>query len=341
MIARLVSLGRVLIAALCGVVSVAAVASADGGAAFSLQPTHPDPANPATQAYFVLDVAAGQTVHSAVLVRNNGASAGNVLLSLVNGTTDNVGGVIFMDQDTPRVGVAAWTTLAQTELGLAPGAQRAVDFSVTVPPGTGPGQYVGGISAENAATQPAATGGDIHINVRTLIQTAVQVNVPGPVTNNIAVTGVAAGGTAGDQTLLIGLKNDGNQMVRPVGTLTVTDARGTTVQQLAVKIGAFLPGTAIQYPAHVQKQALGDGQYQATLHLTYGVGGVTDAERGFSITPAQVARVFPTSVPLLPPPPAVARTAPSGLPLLTLVQDLALAVALAAGIGLAVTLRRR
>jgi hypothetical protein len=317
-------------------------AAADGGSAsFGLRPATADPGNPATQGYFVFDAAAGQTIQSTMLVRNGGTVAGTANLYAVDATTGATSGTVFRDTTTPARAVGAWIHLDQQRLTLAPGEQRTVGFTVTIPASAAAGQHVGGLVAEDAAPPPSTASGSFHVNVRTLVQTAVQINLPGPRVDNVTFTSVAEGGQQGDQSLLLGLTNAGNQMVKPKGTLTVTNARDQVVQQLPLQLDTFLPGTAIQYPVHVQQQALGDGQYQATLHLTYGVGGVTDTEHGFSITPAQVARVFPTGVPLAPPSPAVARTAPSGSPLLALVQDLALAVALAAAIGLVVTLRRR
>jgi hypothetical protein len=317
-------------------------AAADGGkAAFGLRPATADPGNPATQGYFVLDAAPGRTVRSAVLVRNGGTIAGTANLYAVDATTGATSGTVFRDNKTPAQAVGAWIHLDERRLTLAPGEQRTVGFTVAIPADATAGQHVGGLVAEDAAPPPSMASGEFHVNVRTLVQTAVQVDLPGPRVDQVTLGAVTAGGQAGDQTLLLGLTNAGNQMVKPTGTLTVTDAQDRVLQTLSLHLDTFLPGTAIQYPVHVQKQALGDGTYRATLHLTYGEGGVTDAERGFSITPAQVARVFPTRTPLLPPSPAVARTAPSGSPLLTMVQDLALAVALAAAIGLVVTLRRR
>jgi hypothetical protein len=318
-----------------------AAAAGSDSAAFGLRPATSDPSNPATQSYFVFGATPGQTIQSTVLVSNGGTLAGTVNLSSVDATTGATSGTVFLDTTTPPQAVGAWIHLDQQHLTLAPGEQRTVGFTVTVPTDATAGQHVGGLVAEDAAPKPATVSGDLRVNVRTLVQTAVQINLPGPRVDQVALGGVTAGGQPSDQTLLLALTNAGNQMVKPKGTLTVTNAQDQVVQQLPMQLDTFLPGTTIQYPVHVQKQALGDGTYQATLHLTYGVGGVTDAKRTFSITPAQVARVFPTSVPLAPPSPAVARTAPSRLLLLTLVQDLALAVALAAAIGLVATLRRR
>jgi hypothetical protein len=323
-------------------------AAADGGsAAFGLRPATSDPSNPATRSYFVFDAAPGQTVQSTVLVRNGGTLAGAVDLAPVDATTGATSGTVFRDTTTPPQAVGAWIHLDQQHLTLAPGEQRAVGFTVTIPATATAGQHVGGLAAEDAAPQPSTTGGNLRVNVRTLVQTAVQINLPGPRVDQVTLGDVTAGGQAGDQTLLLGLTNAGNQMVKPTGTLTVTDAQDQVVQTLPLQLDTFLPGTTIQYPVHIQKQALGDGQYQATLHLTYGLGGVTDTQRAFRITPAQVAQVFPTSAPLAPPivagagHPGVA--VQSGLPVpaaLAIGGSVLVLLGLGAGLGLTVVRRR-
>lgn len=317
-------------------------AAADGGrASFGLRPATADPSNPATQSYFVFNAAAGQTIQSTVLVRNGGPIAGTVNLYPVDAATGATSGTVFRDNKTPARAVGAWIHLDQQRLTLAPGEQRTVGFTVTIPAAAPAGQHVGGLVAEDAAPQPSTVSGSFHVNIRTLVQTAVQINLPGPRVDSVTFTNVTAGGQQGDQSLLLKLTNAGNQMVKPQGTLTVTNAQNQVVQQLPLQLDTFLPGTTIQYPVHVQKQALGDGQYQASLHLTYGVGGVTDTQHAFSITPAQLAQIFPTAAPLAPPVGAAAGTAPFTVPVQTLAEGLVVAIGLAAGVGLVSTFRRR
>jgi hypothetical protein len=113
---------------------------------------------------------------------------------------------------------------------------------------------------------------------------------------------VATSGRDALQTVVLGLRNEGTQMVKPIGTLSVTDAQGQEVQRLPLKLDTFLPSSAIQYPVAVQKQALGEGRYHAKVDLTYGTSGVTSYEGDFTVTTAQIARVFPSAAPVLAPP---------------------------------------
>jgi len=309
-------------------------AAADGGsAAFGLRPATSDPSNPVTQSYFVFNAAAGQTIQSTVLVSNGGTIAGTVDLSAVDAATGATSGTVFVDSKTPPQAVGSWIHLDQQHLTLAPGEKRTVGFTVTIPAATAAGQHVGGLVAEDSAPKPATVSGDLRVSVRTLVETAVQINLPGTTVDSVTFSNVTAGGQKGDQFLLLTLTNAGNQMVKPKGTLTVTDAQGQVMQQVPLQLDTFLPGTTIQYPVHVQKQALGDGQYQASLNLTYGGSGVTNTQHPFSVTPAQLAQVFPTAAPLAPPARGAARTAPFTLPVQRLADGLVAAIAPVAGHG--------
>ena len=298
-----------LLALLLGAAGVplAHAASPSPGPAFGLRPVRYDPQRPATQSYFVYDAVPGQTSQDAVLVRNSGSQAGTVRLAAVDSTTGETSGAVYLASDAPRQAVATWLTLSQTTFTLGPGAEQEVSFTLTVPASAGAGQYLGGLVAEDAAPPVSSAGGAVQVQLQSRAVTAVQVNLPGPVVEDVAVTGITAGGAQGYQQLQLGLRNDGTTLVKPTGTLTVTDQTGQERQHLTLSLDTFLPHTAIQYPVLVQHQALGAGTYQVTVDLTYGTQGHTYYQGAVTITPAQVAQVFApatNAAPLAPPPAA-------------------------------------
>jgi hypothetical protein len=304
----------VLFAAVLGPAVIRAAAAEP---AFGLIPVPADVNRSANQNYFIFDATPGQQVRDAVLVRNSGTAAGTVHLYVVDSTTGDNSGTAFPNEDVPRQAVGTWLQLAEHDLALAPGEERSVPFTVTIPADATSGQHLGGIVAANAAiTQGTPTKG-IQINTQTRVITAVQVNLPGAVVERVAVTGVTTGGREAEQTVVVGLRNEGTEMVQPRGTLSVTNAQGQEVQRFPLQLKTFLPGTAIQYPLAVQQQALGAGQYHAQVDLTYGTSGVTHYAGDFSITAAQVARVFPSAVALAPPPVAAPSGAPAAPPPIT------------------------
>jgi hypothetical protein len=281
------------------------------GAAFTLKPVNVDAAQPLSQAYFIFDAQPGATVQNQVRVGNTGAAAGTVKLYAVDATTGQNSGTSFQSNQDPRQDTGSWTTLDEAALTLQPGETRDVPFSVTIPSNARPGQHVGGIVAENTALTKPTSPGALQVSVQNLSIVAVQVNLPGTVVEQVDATAIAATGSAGSQALVLNLKNSGTTLIKPVGTLVVTDAKGAQLQNLPLKLDTFLPETAIAYPVLVETTALGVGTYQATLDLTYGSAGHTHVTLPFTISAAEAAKVFATQAPLAAPASTTAQAKPA------------------------------
>jgi Protein of unknown function C-terminal (DUF3324) len=118
------------------------------------------------------------------------------------------------------------------------------------------------------------------------------VNLPGTPVEQLAAIGAQIGGENGYQQLLVGLSNTGTIMLKPSGTLQVTDAQGHVVEHFSLKLDTFLPQTAINYPVAITGAALGVGEYQMTLNLTYGQGKMLHSTSTFSITRQQLRQIF-------------------------------------------------
>ena len=272
------------------------VAHADGGGAnFALQPVKYDPNEPLTQSYFIFDSKPGIVIKSRVRVTNTGTATGTAGLYPVDATTGQTSGAVYLNQSDPRADVGAWISLSASQVTLAPGQSQIVHFQVIIPGGVRPGQHLGGIVAENL-TQASSTQTQNHstlqIKVKLLTIIAVQVNLPGAAVEQMAATGVQAGGQNGYQQLLVGLSNSGTVMLKPYGSLQVANAQGQVLKNVSLKLDTFLPRTAINYPVTISGQGLGPGDYQVTLTLMYGNAQVLHYTTKFTITQQQVAQVF-------------------------------------------------
>jgi hypothetical protein len=303
---RILAVAALFVAA-CG--SVVRGSGEDDGAVFALQPVRYDPAVPATRSYFVLESQPGSSVASEVRVTNAGKALGTVRLYPVDATTGATSGTVFRAEGDPRLDAGGWIALGAASLTLAPGESRIVPFTVAVPAAQRPGQHVGGIVAENAALQADQGTGGVQVNIRHRNIIAVQVDLPGPVVEQLEVTGAVPGGAQGAQTLLLGLRNEGTVMLKPTGTLTIRDATGMVVQRIPLALDTMLPLTAIDYPARMQDRALDVGEYEATVELTYGEQGAVRSTIRFAINQQQVQQVFKGSQTVAPPA-SVAATSP-------------------------------
>ena len=291
----------IIIMLLPGTFSSSITHAAGGEPSFSLQPVLYDPSEPVTKSYFVFDTRPVTVLHNRVRVTNSGTAKGSVRLYAVDAVTGQTSGVVYLARTDERRDTGAWVTLGMQQLTLAPGQSQIVPFRVAIPKIVRPGQHVGGIVAENMTLGSISQSSTLHINVENLTIIAVQVNLPGPSIEKLVATGIQPGGTNNYQTLLLGLSNTGTTMLKPHGTLQVTDTQGHLLQTLSLTLDTFLPQTAIDYPVYVQNKALGVGSYRAMLRLIYGHSHELLYTAVFTITGQQIVKVFKTSNPLQAP----------------------------------------
>ena len=258
--------------------------------------------------YFVYPLAPGATRSGAVIVSNTGTAAGTVTLFTADATTGQTSGTVYQT-DTKPVAAGSWITLSSTSFRLAPGAHRRVPFTVRVPAGAKPGQWVGGIVAETSHITPSQRTKQktsVQIRIRDLTIIAVQVNVPGPLAAAFSIGKVTTGGQRGFQQVIVHVANTGNALAKPTGKVVITTASGAVVETLTFSMDTFLPHTAIDYPI-LLRRALGAGDYHATVTLTYpsAAGGARTitAHPAFSVSRQDVAQVFTSASPTKPAPP--------------------------------------
>ncbi|GCE14740.1 WxL protein host-binding domain-containing protein [Tengunoibacter tsumagoiensis] len=277
-----------------------------GTATIALKPLLPHSSSVHT--YFVFDSQPGKQIQGRVLVVNAGTAIGLVTLYTVDGMTGEDSGVVYPDRSVTRQDVGSWLHLTTTRLTLKPSQSQIVDFTVDIPANVRPGNHVGGIVAAldsptgTTTTQTSAQNAPFGVQLRHLTIVAVQVNLPGVLQEDLQATDVHEGGANGFQTVVIGLHNMGNVMLKPQGTLVIRNDQGQPLQNVPVKMGTFLPQTAINYPFQIQKQALGAGTYQADLTLQYGENHTLKFTKDFTITKDEVRKTFsPQNTPLQPP----------------------------------------
>jgi Protein of unknown function C-terminal (DUF3324) len=146
--------------------------------------------------------------------------------------------------------------------------------------------------SENLTPINTSSNGQLRINMTTRNIVPIEINLPGPLDEQMVVTGAKAGGSNGYQTIILSIANTGNQMLKPTGELKVRSAQGLLLQDLPVKMDTFLPDTSINYPVNIQKKALTAGDYQVSLHLSYGHGKTLDYTTKLTVTQDQVNQAF-------------------------------------------------
>jgi len=264
--------------------------------------------------YFVYPLAAGGSRSGAVIVSNAGTATGTVKLFTVDATTGDTTGTVYeTDKKPSRVG--SWVKLSARSLTLAPGAHKRVSFTLRVPRGQKPGQWVGGTVAETlrrTAGSKSKRKASVQIRIRDLTIVAVQANVPGPQVVAFEIGGATSGGKRGFQQVVVHFANTGNVLLKPAGSVTIFDAGGKRVETIPFTMDTFLPKTAIDYPI-LLKKALAAGDYSAAVTLSAN-RRTFSARPPFSVSKENVAQVFTSASPTQAPPAASTAGASSSTP---------------------------
>jgi len=221
----------VVVAALAVVTQAvpAAAAPAGGNGQFGLTPV-PDSAGRVAP-YFMLTMAAGESATDTALVSNEGQVAEKLKLSRATGVTAGNGGSAFSQEFQGCAGTGCWVSGLAGEVTLPADAAERLQFTVRVPAGTPPGQYLAGLTME-AATPPRSVqvGSNGKATARaTIIErvtvgVAVTVGVLSRMTTRLRipdVTGEAIGPTA---RLNMELANTGQTFAHGKGRASCTAA---------------------------------------------------------------------------------------------------------------------
>jgi WxL Interacting Protein, peptidoglycan binding domain len=207
----------------------AAAAPAGGNGQFGLTPV-PDSAGRVAP-YFMLAMAAGQSVTDTALISNLGQTAEKLRLSGATGVTAGNGGSAFSQEFQSCSGTGCWISGLAAVVTLPAGAVERVPFKVRVPAGTPPGQYLAGLTVEAAALPPSVQVGSngratarAVIIKRVTVGVAVTVGAGSRLTTRLAIPGVSGQAIGPTARLNIELANTGQTFAHGTGKASCTAA---------------------------------------------------------------------------------------------------------------------
>jgi hypothetical protein len=248
---------------------------------------------PTAHGYFTLSAAPGATVSGSVRVVNAGHVAGTAEVLAADATTGRTTGAVY--ETARHSGVGGWLRLDRARVFLAPGRSAIVHFIARVPAGASVGDHLGGIAVRPMRAAPTSAHATAKHAFRVdLVEqaiVAVQVTVPGASVRRLAVTGVRADANPGYQTLLVGLANGGNRMLKATGIVKVTNQAGATLRRQAFTIDTFLPATSVEDPIVLRGATLPAGRYFASVLIRW-PGGSSHLHAPFVVSAGQVRQVY-------------------------------------------------
>jgi hypothetical protein len=328
-----------VLAALATAMSVlpAAAIGTGGNGSFSLTPAPESDGQAAP--YFTMTVAAGDSALATVIVSNLGHETEKLKLGPSTGVTAANGGSAFSPTFQNCTGAGCWVTGLPGTVTLPAGITERLQFTVHVPPGTAPGQYLAGLSAEPAVRpQPVQVGSNGKSQAQAVIIEQVTVGVAVTVGSlpqlitRLQIPGVSAIAEGKIARLNISLNNIGQTFTHATGKASCTVAGKR--RSYPVFASTVLPGDHALIAVNVPGVPEGPS-VPCTVRLDYG-NRLTASWSGSVAVP-------------VPPPTRIIHTGPgayavipsTGVPAWAIAVIVIGVLALAAASALLLQLRRR
>ena len=245
--------------------------SGGGGTPFALTPAAATDGS--SRAYFILDGAAGQTIHDQVVISDTGKRAETLKVSAARGTTAPNTGSAFAGAFAPCTGTGCWLSGLPAQITLQPGESRTIPFAVHVPTGTARKQYLAGITARPATdSAPVPVGGGNGSRAQAVIVNEVTVGVAVTVgshlRSDLGIADVAGSVTGRTSLLQIKVHNAGETFLRGIGEADCTTP-GRSLR-FPVGVNTVLPGDS--GTVQVTAAGLPAGSSTCTISIPFGAG---------------------------------------------------------------------
>jgi hypothetical protein len=255
----------------------------------STQPPAIKPAHSSASSYLSYTLGPAQKTSDGVVLTDVTPDPADYVIYPVDGYTSPSTGVVYQDRPAPVVGVGTWISLGATTAHLVSGRSATVHLTVSVPPGTPPGDYVGAIMAENAASARSGSPSGMALNVRQRAGLAVVIHVPGPTHIGFTLGPASLHVENGSRQVLdIPMQSTANVLVKPVMDMTLRSCSEQPVMSVTgQQLDTFTAMASIVYPHPFDTLVLTAGCY--LVDVTIGYQGTTLDHRTttLQVTPAQ------------------------------------------------------
>jgi hypothetical protein len=251
--------------------------------------------------FFDVTIEPGASTQISALIGNTGGEPQDLRTYAVNAYTAIGGGFAAADYGSEPNPVTSWIDYPEEifTIKASMGVERT--FTVTVPEGTLPGQYIAAVAAQHAEAQGIEGSDNFRQIVRYVIP--VFITVPGEMTSDFAVRGIAIE-TRADVTIVESeIENTGDILVRPEGEVEVLDQDGLLLASLPVAMDSVYARDTTVLRAGVAA-SIGTGPF--TVRVT-----LSDPESGV-IAVAEVSDLI-ANVPTATPEPATIQIASSAV----------------------------
>lgn len=194
--------------------------------------------------YFRLVARSGRTLHLALVIANPDARTCRVALQAAYGKTAlNSGDTYPPAGDGACVRTSCWISGLPATIAIAGRSRVAVPFTVTVPKGTGPGQYLAGVLARPDVRRPSRPRRHPGVGaiVTTNVGIGVAVRVPGPLRPRLTIPAVTVSPNGGTPLIEVVERNGGNTWEHPAGGVVISGGESGGNVRLGISSNTVLP----------------------------------------------------------------------------------------------------
>jgi len=235
--------------------------------------------------WFEITVEPGSSVQLTAGVINAAGAPYSLRTYVANASNPVNGGFSAGTDEEEPTGATNWVGFPAETFELAAGEIREIDFTVTVPADTMPGEYVAGLVVQTAG--PVEIPGTTTFQQIVRNTVSVEITVPGEMTSGFELGSPEIVDTADMKSLNIPITNTGTARVRPAGQLVMTTPEGKVVSTTDVEMGSVYGGNTTSIRIIIPDQ-LAPGEYLVSLDLADEATGATA-----SITDTPVALAEP------------------------------------------------
>lgn len=181
------------------------------------------------QGHFRYDVEPGSELVDQFVVTNNTSEPMTVRVYPADMIRAKGGALAPAQESDPREHVGAWVHVETPRIEVPPHATVEDPFTIRVPEGSVPGEYLGAVVA---AVRP---GGETEgIGVETRAALLVRVRVPGTIAMDAEVVGLRSSRDGDEQHFEVDVRNTGNVLFTVAGEIEVSSG-GDVVARLPIR----------------------------------------------------------------------------------------------------------
>ena len=197
-----------------------------------------------------------------------------IVASLNDWTINKQGGVDFFRANSQPNSASSWLIYSPGEAAVLPAAVHQIRVTISVPADATPGDHLAALIIEQRPETLKAETNARQMIIRYRMASVFYIKVPG-LTKRGDFGNLYAESTPDGIVVTPTFRNEGNSVIRPMGSVTIVDAGGKVVAELpSFEQFPVLAGAEMSKPVLIER-SLPPGNYSVKFKVDFQDGGKT------------------------------------------------------------------